>query len=353
MAGAFLEGRIYLTENPPWLSELITLSEGKYTFVNPPLPAVLLVPAVAFFGTNFPQQILAHTLGAGAGALAFSLSLSITKKKSKAIWVFLSLSFGSIFWFLSSVGSAWYLGQVTAVFFILLSMYFSFIKKPNMLIAAAAYSLACLSRTQLFLAAPFFLLLIHNKTNNKLSGITLQAVALVMLAALVLGLYNFLRFNNFIETGYHLIPGILDEPWFQKGIFHPSYVLNHLKILFTGLPVLKPDFPYIFPTWWGLAIWFTSPVFIYTLFNSLKSTIARLSWLSIVAIALVNFSFGSTGFSQFGYRYAVDFYPFLVLLLCLHLKEHKLTKLHWGLLFLSILVNAWGVVGINKMGWIV
>src|SRR5437899_10469329 len=37
-------------------------------------------------------------------------------------------------------------------------------------------------------------------------------------------------------------------------------------------------------------------------------------WAAIIPIALTNFSFAATGWTQFGYRYAMDFYPFLLLL---------------------------------------
>jgi len=353
LADAFLAGRLTLTQNPPWLSELITISTGKYTFVNPPLPAILLVPLVAVFGIDFPQQWLAHFLGAGATVLTFKLALYITKSSSKALWVSLALGLGSVVWFLSSVGSVWYLGQVTALFFVLSSLNFLYAKKPNVLMSGFMFALSCLARTQLFLAAPFFVLMILAKSKSiSLKNVAFAAMP-TALAVGVFGLYNWARFGSFTQTGYPLIPNLLNEPWFHKGVFSLSYIPNHLKVILTSLPVFKPEFPYIFPTVWGLAIWITSPVFIYALFASIREKIVKIAWGAIAVIALVNFSFGSTGFSQFGYRYAVDFYPFLILLLCLYLKNRQLTKLHWLLLTISILVNAWGVVFINKLGFVV
>jgi hypothetical protein len=58
------------------------------------------------------------------------------------------------------------------------------------------------------------------------------------------------------------------------------------------------------------------------------------------------------GWTQFGYRYAIDFYPFLTLLTIKGVTKTGLRWHHWLLLFIGILVNAWGVIFINKLGFV-
>ncbi len=53
LADAFLHGHIYLTDHPSWLSELIP-RDGVYYVPYPPMPAILLMPLVAIFGTELP-----------------------------------------------------------------------------------------------------------------------------------------------------------------------------------------------------------------------------------------------------------------------------------------------------------
>ena len=77
-----------------------------------------------------------------------------------------------------------------------------------------------------------------------------------------------------------------------------------------------------------------------------------MAFLATALIAIPILMHGTYGFAQFGYRFAVDVHPFLFLILIYALPK-KLGKVHWLLLFLSILVNAWGVVWINKFGWVV
>jgi len=315
LGAAFLQGKYYLTSNPPWLNELIPIGVGKFAVVYPPSPAILSIPFIIAFGQG---------------------------KKIVSLWVFLLVAFGNIVWFLAATGSVWYLGQVSAFLFLSLTIYES-LNKRRWGLVALYFGLAILSRLQVVMALPIILYL--NKNYIKiLAGLTVFGIAFAF--------YNYLRFGNVFETGYGLIPGVLDEPWYQKGIFDLSYIGSNLKAMFLSVPIIKNTFPYITPSWGGLSIFITSPVFIYSLFASSKSRENMLTWLSVFLITLVVLIHGGTGFTQFGYRYAVDFYPLLLLLIINAIDSKKLSWHHWLLLLVSILVNLWGVVFINKFGWV-
>lgn len=344
LASSLLKGKYYLSENPPWLSELIPLSENRFTFVNPPMPAFLALPFVAIF-PHFEQQHLAHLLGAASTIATGLLAYKIKKSNSLAIWSSLLLGFGSIFWYLSATGSVWYLGQVTSVFFLLLALNEAFgHKRP--FIVSLFFAAALLSRLQIILSLPLFLYLLKDRLSIKNTIFFLIPLGFF---ALIYFLYNYLRFGDPLQNGYTLIPNILNEPWFSAGQFSLSYIPNHLKILFLGLPHVSSTYPYLWPSWAGMAIWLTTPAFIFSLRASFKKAQTLIIWITIFSIGLLNFSYGSTGFSQFGYRYAVDFYPFLVLLAILGIEPPP-KWYHWLLLLLAIIVNLWGVIMINKLG---
>ena len=342
LGAAFLQGKYYLTSNPPWLNELIPIGVGKFAVVYPPSPAILSIPFIIAFGQNFQQQILAHIMGAVAAFVWGLIAYQRSGKKIVSLWVFLLVAFGNIVWFLAATGSVWYLGQVSAFLFLSLTIYES-LNKRRWGLVALYFGLAILSRLQVVMALPIILYL--NKNYIKiLAGLTVFGIAFAF--------YNYLRFGNVFETGYGLIPGVLDEPWYQKGIFDLSYIGSNLKAMFLSVPIIKNTFPYITPSWGGLSIFITSPVFIYSLFASSKSRENMLTWLSVFLITLVVLIHGGTGFTQFGYRYAVDFYPLLLLLIINAIDSKKLSWHHWVLLLVSILVNLWGVVFINKFGWV-
>ncbi len=350
LAEAFLQGRVWLTENPSWLSELIPLGNNKFTFVNPPMPAILAVPFVLVFKTYFHQEHLAHLLGTLAVTITGFLAWKIKPTKKFAIWAMLLLGLGSIFWYLAATGSVWYLGQVTVVLFLTAAIYESVTRKRPTIIALLLVA-TFLSRLQTTLSLPFFLFVLLERKSTLVDY--LKFFGVLSLFFIIYCSYNFLRFGSILENGYTLIPGILQEPWFDHGQFSLSYIPKHLELLFLKLPTLLPDFPYIRPSWAGMAIWISTPTFIFALFARLKNKINLLAWVSILLIGFVNFSYGSTGFSQFGYRYAVDFYPFLIFLTLQGVNRGGGPKwYHWLLLIVSIIVNCWGVLWINKFGWV-
>ncbi|MGA2910413.1 MAG: hypothetical protein ABSE04_01245 [Candidatus Microgenomates bacterium] len=348
LSDSFLQGKLYLTQNPPWLNELIPAGPNKFYVVYPPMPAILAMPFRLIFGQLFEQQYLAQLLGAGIVILTMCISFSIKKDKKLAIWAGFLAGFGTIIWFLAATGSAWYLSQVSAAFFMSAAILESLNKKRPILIGVllgAAY----LSRIEIILSLPFFLYILWDK--NWLKNYLKMAMGLAPFIFTDF-LYNFLRFGVVWDKSYILIPGVLNESWYQNGLFSPLNIPNHLKIIFLALPKFIPQFPYIEPSWAGLAIWITTPAFIYALIANIKEKIIRFSWLSILLISLLIFSHGTTGFSQFGYRFAVDFYPILIFLTIKGAAKTGLKWHHYLLLTLSILVNLWGVTWINKFGWV-
>ncbi len=341
LADAFVHGKYYITDNPSWLSELIPAPHHKFYIVYPPMPAILLIPYVAVFGVNFPQNIFANMIGALIVVVSGILAWEITNNKIKTLWIILLVAFGNIIWFLSSVGSVWYLGQITTVLFLLLAI-LSLEKKLNPSITGLFFGAAFLSRIEIIFALPFFFFLLEKEKRIKLLFGLIPFIVFYLF-------YNFIRFNNPFETGYTLIPGVLKEPWYAKGVINFSYIPQNLKVMFASFPSYSRRFPYLIPSWGGLAIWITTPAFIYSFFISIKEKSIKLAWLSIFFILLIVSMHGETGYAQFGYRFAVDFYPFLIFLIIKYLSKNNLRWHHWALLFISIIVNSWGVILINKL----
>ena len=116
LADAFLNHRLYLIDNPSWLSELIPI-EGKYYVVYPPMPAVLLIPFVAIFGAGLSQTIFSIFLGSFNPIILYSIFKKLKIPSKTAFLTIIFFVFGTDYWFLSSVGSSWYLAHVVAIFF--------------------------------------------------------------------------------------------------------------------------------------------------------------------------------------------------------------------------------------------
>ena len=331
------------------------------------MPALIITPFIALKGLAFDQTLGSIFIGSLNSILVYLLIKKIfsddaKKADSIALWMAILFTFGTIYWFLASVGSSWYFAQVTAVFFLFLALNEVFGKRRpwviGLLLGAAYWS-----RLPVLLSVPFFLIMLKDqrlneneiKTNVKSSveNYRLSIFQFFLGLSLFVGLnflYNYFRFGTIFDVAYYLQPDVMNEPWFSKGYFNPAYIPSHLEILFFKGPVFLSNFPYIQPSWAGMAIWMTTPAFIFAI-KSPKDKITLACWSAIIPIALLIMSHGGTGFSQFGYRYAMDFYPFLLILtargICTNLKwYHKL------LIGIGVLVNLWGVLWINKFGWV-
>ncbi len=78
----------------------------------------------------------------------------------------------------------------------------------------------------------------------------------------------------------------------------------------------------------------------------LRNKLVLACWLAIIPIAAVHFLYPITGWPMFGYRYAIDYYPFLFLLTWLGMRDT--IKWHHALLILAgVVVSGAGVLWIN------
>jgi hypothetical protein len=364
LSDAFLHGRLYLLTNPSWLNELIPNPSGPgYYVVYPPLPAFIMTPLVAIFGLNLNQTLVGLFFGAATVPLAYFVSKDLTRKPPQIepqpkherayIWFAVLFGFGTIFWYLTSISSVWLIAQVISAFFLFFALHESFNRNRPLLVGLlVGASFWC--RLPTILGIFFFAGLAVSRQQIPSWKSKFRA-ALPTLAKLASGagifvifdmIYNYVRFGSLFDVGYWMIPGILNERWFSHGLFSLLYIPDNIVPFLTGLPTFTSTAPYILIPMTGLAIWFTTPAFIFAFKSKLRDPVTWWSWLAIISIGLVIFTKGLSGWG-FGYRYAMDFYPFLFVLTVRGMGTN-LKWYHKLLIVLGIIVNAWGVIAINK-----
>jgi len=349
LAGAILDGRLYLTEGPKWLNELIPIPQGRFYVPFSPMPTLVSIPFL-LLSRVITQSTIAAFTGALTAVTTTTLALKITGSPKKGLYVWLTVGFGSLYWFLGSVGSSWYFGQLTSGLFLTLALLEANTKKRP-IVAGILLGGSYLARPHTLLAFPviLYLLVLHHapKPKLRLSKNQFRPIVLFALGISVFLLtnfaYNFVRFGVIWDKGYVLIPNVLSEPWFQEGIFSLSYIPRHINTMFASLPVKIEGFPYFVPSWHGLSVWFTTPVLVYAFLGKLDG-LARVTWLSIVLAGLPIITHGTTGVAQFGYRYLVDLYPLFFFLIIRYLKSTKLAWHHYFLLLWSVGVSVWGLL---------
>lgn len=341
LANSFLHGKIYIDGVMPWL-EKIPINENQFYVANPPMPAILLVPFVYLFGPIMKQEYLSYLLSGILSVLVFLISWILKKDIKIAIWSSILVIFGTINWYLASIGSTWYIAHIVSETFLFTSILL-LLKNKNPFFIGLMIGFSYLSRIPTILTLPFFLINIPKPYVKN----CLFLFAGIAPAVLFNFWYNYVRFGVIWDIGYTMIPGVSTEPWYIYGVINLRYIPDHLKIIFTTIPNLSEIINLSKPSLMGYAIWFTTPAFIFSLFNNIKEKIVWSSWLSILLVSLLIFSHGSTGFSQFGYRFATDFYPLLIFLTIKGVIKTGIKWQYWILLISGTIVNFWPILTFN------
>ena len=345
LANSLIHGRLDISFQPPF-NELVPVG-GKYFVIYPPMPAVVLIPAVAIMGLNFNQVWASIFLAALSVGLFYLLIERFIQKR----WVVLSTTalfgFGTNFFFTSLSGIPWYFAHIVAIFFLLLALLAATADKPRPTLAGLFLAGAFLSRLPTVLSIPIFIyliLLILKESRSENRAKTIAAFfAPIIIAILLFALYNWTRFGSPFQTGYSLIPGVLQEPWYTHGIFSLHYIPRQLSAIFLKMPKIMGKFPFVQPSNIGMALWLTTPALLLLPFA--KSKKYKLIWFYLTAllVAAPLLVHGTVGFTQFGYRHSLDFILFLLIPLAFTF-ERLGQKISLTFVGLCLLINFWSAL---------
>lgn len=312
------------------------------------MPAFLMMPITFLLGGNTSQTLFSIFLGSLNVVLVYLLIKRLRFSEVTAILVAIFFGFGTNHWYLASTGSVWFVAHVVALFFLFLALLETFSHQRLWLIGLLLGA-SFWSRTTVIFALPFFYIVLW-RNFWPLKKINIPHLLLfnfgIGLFILLDILYNFYRFGSFSPLSpYQLIPQIENDPVFKEGFMSIKFIPRHIEAIFLNLPKLQNQFPYLIPSLYSTAIWFTSPALIY-IFKVKKNLLTLSCWVAILSTLFIIMLWAGVGYAQFGYRFAQDFMPFLVLLVALGIGQ-KPTRLAYLLVGLSVLVNLWGIITIN------
>lgn len=347
LTDAFLHKRLWLVHPPPYL-ELARFG-SKWFVIDPPAPTLFLFPFVAIFGTGADNVLISCGVGAVAVGFFWVAAQRLWAQPSVRIAMTVLVAFGTDFWWVSSDGGFWSFAHVSAVFFLMAALAEATGRKRPWLVGGCV-ALAGLSRLPVFLIAPLYAYLISDgRWREHVRRLGVFFVSVSAGVAFYLG-YNRVRYGTFRDLGYYH-PQYLHEWWFAHGRFNVRYIPRHIRAIFFEWPHFSAHFPFVRPDYIGMALLFTTPMFLYAFRARLdRRTIAALLALVLVSIPLV--THGATGWSQFGYRYSLDALPALVILTASGLRE-RVSKPAITLLTFCVLVNLWGTLAFNRFSWVV
>jgi hypothetical protein len=365
---------------------------GYGTIPYPPLPAILLLPLVALFGLDASQAVMAAALATLNLVLAWRLANLVARNRSAALAAALFFGFGTAAWYAVVIGSTWFVAHTVAISSILLSVNIAlggtapgaavlagpvaatrrlpFRIEPGgasfLRAFAAAFFLGLggLARLPVFLGVPFVLFAGRGSPWRRAVPVALGVgIPLAALLAYNLAATGAL-FNPAYEyaavTEYHPIAALYHQDW---GVEDLRYLPQNLFILLAwppdvylncGLGLFDPACGTLQPDPIAMSIILTSPVYLLAVplvRRVREDRVIAGALLAAGAIALVDLAHFSQGWVQFGYRFANDYSPFLLVLVALAIAERGLDRRAAALVGISLLVNAWGCYWGDVLGW--
>jgi hypothetical protein len=279
--------------------------------------------------------------------LRFALKLGYKPNDSTS----LALAFvGSAFMGVAFLSWSWYFAHVVAVLFLWLAIT-EWSGKDRSFLIGCCLACALASRPVTVIAGSFFLLdiILSTAEQKKIRRCLLPACPIAFSIAMLM-FYNYARFHTVWESGYQyqLLPAPLAArrslgiiSWHHWGAnFHNAFLALPQLVLENGS---SPTFPFLRVNPWGLSILLTSPCLLQLFILPIRQRWEKIALLTSGITAVVLFSFFGIGYRQIGYRFSLDFLPFVFLALfsAYIAAHHELGRGMRAVICFSFLLNFW------------
>jgi len=287
----------------------------------------------------------------------------VTKTTPELLVLVFLYSFGTVACFSSVRGEVWFTALVIGATLNMLYLFFAtHLRSP--FLAGLFLALGVATRVPIAFAFVYFALqLFLQKKPWDRAGILLRlkqgvlfALPLVAVGAVLMA-YNYARFQSPFEFGHRFLMDGTRATIVDHGLFSPWFLPRNLAAAFTNVPQFISHPPYVKITGHGLSLFATTPVLFYLLWPRKKHVVEASSeryhislhamlWITIACTATPGFFYQNTGWMQFGYRFAMDYLPMLMMLLAI--DGRKQSRLFYLLVLVSFAVNLFGAITFNR-----
>ncbi|MGC4123106.1 MAG: hypothetical protein QM765_52770 [Myxococcales bacterium] len=366
-AAAWLEGRLDLPVDPPNQEDWVKVGD-KFFQSFPAFPAVVMLPFVAWFGYQFNDTSFTVFIAAIGLALFYVLLRRLSKDGESKRTVLENLAFtfllgfGTLFFYCAIRGEVWFTAEVMGVGFTCLYVLFA-ARARRPALAGLCWSMAVLTRTPLLFAGIFFVAEVlwpsgsfsEKEAFEDLKG-KLKKLAIFAAAAAPLGLahawFNWARFGGPTKFGHEFFAfnNRVNADIAKYGLFHYQYLERNLTAAFTKLPTIQFSPLRVGYDPHGMSLLVTTPLLLLLLWPKEKPRLHKALWLTVAVTAIPGFFYQNDGYMQFGFRFSLDYTPFLVLLLVLGGWSLR-SRLFAVLALLGVVVNTWGAVAFRGYSW--
>ena len=320
---------------------------GRYFLALGPLQLLPYLPLAAVPALQGIGRYLVGLLfGLPAAWLALPLARAFGARGTDAYWIAALTAVGSLLFYVSVLGDMYYLAHAES-FLALTVFLLEWAGRRRPVVLGASLALSFLARpTTLLAAIPFGLALLW-KERLRLRTVTrsLLAFSLPIAGAIALyGWFNWVRFGSPLESGYAI--SYLSEPSLvarrAAGIFSIGQLPENLRLALLALPS-SIRFPIFIPSAFGMSMLLVSPALLTAAWAGIRDRMAQVLWLAAVLVAVPVFLYYGGGYVQYGFRYSLDFTPFLVALIAIGSRKW-IGRPERLLIIASIGSLCWGVL---------
>jgi hypothetical protein len=337
----------------------------RHYFVSfPPAPAVLMIPLALIQGYHVNDVKFTLFFAAFNIALCFVLlrrlrRLGLTERKEwENIFLSFALGFAGVNLWCSVLGQVWFtalvLGLTGALLFLLAC---TDLRRPWLAGLALAFCVAV--RPQLGIAGLLFAALVffpQGRLRRAGWGAAVRDAAIfaapVVVVALLLFWYNYVRFQSPFVFGHEFLQAGKLDRIVKWGLFNYHFFPINLTAAFTVLPRLSREYPYITFSLHGMSLFLSMPYLVYLAVPRYPDGDRdaylwhRALWVTVLAVALPGFFYQNTGWEQYGFRFAMDWIAYLIVLLAM--SRRRINWFFIALVVVGFLVNAWGAISFKR-----
>jgi hypothetical protein len=230
--------------------------------------------------------------------------------------------------------------------------FLSVLKRYPPWLAGAFLTMAILCRPNVFVLWPALLAitiqlnLVKGKVNWRQAFIWSAISAIPVLFGMgCLLYYNYVRFGNFFDFGYASLNGsdFILENVQKYGVWNLHYAPFNLSSMFMFLPQLTARCKYYLPRGFGMSILLTTPAILYVVRKFKINWWMGGCWASIILSIALLAMYSNNGANQYGYRYVMDFFIPVIMLIAWTAGQ-KVSWLLKTLILASILINYYGTI---------
>ncbi len=360
LAQSFLHGKLYFLHSIGGISHDPVVYHHRIYWSEGPFPAIMLLPFVAIgygFHFFFYQGYISWLLSLGTLYFIYKIGRKYSYSPRDSLLLALTFALGSVYIAASTITGVYTFAQVVTVFLLFWVMYEYLVReKTRWWLIGIISAFIVLTRASAAPIIVFFLLELVTlvRKDPKKTKNFLALLLPVALAVALVGIYNFLRFHNFFQSGYkYQLAFPRSAASKNLGVLNPIHIPANLYslVLRPPLTVLRSanswtlKFPFIKNNMLGMSMFITSPYLLYLFSQKWKSYSGQLKRLLIASglSILVVLSVFAIGGMQYGYRYSLDFLPELFVVFMVLYRKHN-SKLSFGmqsLLIASIVINCY------------